>query len=145
MSKAGRGAEQISLRLPEGMRDRLKAAADANGRSVNSEIILRLQNALERQEDGSISVWLPKEVLDRVYEEAHEAEIDPNLLILEAVEKEYPPRRDVTRLAQELIDEIELSRAGSSESAKDVAKALQILIDKEFPPAPTPPWKKRGK
>lgn len=32
------------LRLPEGMRDRLKDAADQNGRSMNSEIVHRLDS-----------------------------------------------------------------------------------------------------
>lgn len=33
------------LRLPDGMRDRIKAAADENGRSMNSEIIATLEDA----------------------------------------------------------------------------------------------------
>lgn len=33
------------LRLPDGMRDRIKAAADANGRSMNSEIVATLEEA----------------------------------------------------------------------------------------------------
>ena len=31
------------LRLPEGMRDRIKAAADASGRSMNAEIVAALE------------------------------------------------------------------------------------------------------
>lgn len=34
--------DKYVLRLPDGMRDRIKAAADANGRSMNAEIILTL-------------------------------------------------------------------------------------------------------
>ena len=33
------------LRLPEGMRDRIKAAADENNRSMNAEIIARLESS----------------------------------------------------------------------------------------------------
>ena len=39
----GRGSDQIKLRLPDGMRDELKEAAKANGRSMNAEIIARLE------------------------------------------------------------------------------------------------------
>lgn len=41
--KAGRGSEQFMLRLPDGMRDRIKASAAKEGRSMNAEIV----NALE--------------------------------------------------------------------------------------------------
>lgn len=42
MAKAGRGDDQYMLRFPEGLRDRIKGEAEANGRSINSEIIARL-------------------------------------------------------------------------------------------------------
>lgn len=38
-----RGSDQFNLRLPDGMRDRLRVAAEANGRSMNAEIVDRLQ------------------------------------------------------------------------------------------------------
>lgn len=41
--KPGRGSDQFPLRLPDGMRERIKAAADASGRSMNAEIIHRLE------------------------------------------------------------------------------------------------------
>lgn len=37
-----RGSEQFVLRMPDGMRDRLKAEAEKNGRSMNSEIVQRI-------------------------------------------------------------------------------------------------------
>ncbi|MEW6257433.1 MAG: Arc family DNA-binding protein [Pseudomonadota bacterium] len=39
------------LRLPDGMRDRLKAAAAENNRSLNAEIVSRLELTLERMSD----------------------------------------------------------------------------------------------
>lgn len=49
MSKhpTGRGSEQFVVRFPDGMRDRIRAAAEENGRSMNAEIIYRLQTTLE--------------------------------------------------------------------------------------------------
>lgn len=37
--------DQYQLRLPPGLRDRIKAAADGNGRSMNSEIVSTLESA----------------------------------------------------------------------------------------------------
>lgn len=41
----GRGSDQFPLRLPDGMRDRIKAAAEANNRSMNAEILATLEEA----------------------------------------------------------------------------------------------------
>lgn len=41
--KAGRGSDQFMIRLPDGMRDRIKVVADANGRSMNAEIVAALE------------------------------------------------------------------------------------------------------
>ncbi|HBF31479.1 Arc family DNA-binding protein [Rhizobium sp.] len=43
----GREDPQLKLRLPEEMKTRIAAAARANGRSLNAEIIKRLQETLE--------------------------------------------------------------------------------------------------
>lgn len=39
--------DQYMLRFPDGMRERLKSLAAENGRSLNAEIIYRLQTTLE--------------------------------------------------------------------------------------------------
>jgi predicted HicB family RNase H-like nuclease len=44
-AKVGRGAEQFPLRLPDGLRDRIKDAADRKGTSMNTEIIRVLEKA----------------------------------------------------------------------------------------------------
>lgn len=43
--KTPRGSDQFPLRLPDGMRDRIKSAADENGRSMNAEIVAALEKA----------------------------------------------------------------------------------------------------
>lgn len=50
-AKAGRGSDQFVLRLPDGMRDRIKAAAQLNNRSMNAEIVATLE--LRFPEPGS--------------------------------------------------------------------------------------------
>lgn len=41
----GRDSDKFMLRLPDGMRDRIKAAADSNNRSMNAEIVATLEHA----------------------------------------------------------------------------------------------------
>ena len=60
ISKPGRDSDQFALRLPDGMRDRIKAAADANNRSMNAEIVATLREAYpEPEPDDDI-----KKILD---------------------------------------------------------------------------------
>lgn len=41
------GSDKYVLRMPDGMRDKLGALAKANNRSMNAEIVLILQHAIE--------------------------------------------------------------------------------------------------
>ena len=43
---AGRGSDQFVIRFPEGMRDRIAKLAAASGRSMNAEIIDRLEKSM---------------------------------------------------------------------------------------------------
>lgn len=43
MATVGRGAEQYTVRFPDGLRDRIKVAADNSNRSMNAEIVARLE------------------------------------------------------------------------------------------------------
>lgn len=44
-NKPPRGSDQFALRLPEGMRERIRQAADKNGRSMNAELLATLAAA----------------------------------------------------------------------------------------------------
>lgn len=43
-------AERFQIRLPVGLRDQIKASAEAEGRSMNSEIVLILQRHYAKKE-----------------------------------------------------------------------------------------------
>lgn len=49
MGKAGRGSDQFMLRLPDGMRDQIKRAAEDSGRSMNTEILDVLREAFPEE------------------------------------------------------------------------------------------------
>ncbi|MDW9626504.1 Arc family DNA-binding protein [Sinorhizobium meliloti] len=46
MNKTTRKSDQFPLRLPDGLRDRLRAAAEENRRSMNAEIVVHLERAV---------------------------------------------------------------------------------------------------
>lgn len=41
--------DKFMLRLPEGMRDRIKAASEVSGRSMNAEIVARIEQSFQRE------------------------------------------------------------------------------------------------
>jgi len=49
----GRDTRKINLRLPEELRDKITDASVANGRSVNTEILLRLAASVNNEEEGN--------------------------------------------------------------------------------------------
>ncbi|WP_136685700.1 Arc family DNA-binding protein [Falsirhodobacter xinxiangensis] len=47
MATVGRGADQYTVRFPDGLRDKIKNAADTNNRSMNAEIVARLEASFD--------------------------------------------------------------------------------------------------
>ncbi|TAY68441.1 Arc family DNA-binding protein [Rhizobium leguminosarum] len=52
----GRDSDKFMLRLPDGMREELKEKAAANGRSMNTEIITRLEDSFESGNQAPSSI-----------------------------------------------------------------------------------------
>lgn len=50
------GKDRFMIRLPDGMRDRLKVAADENKRTISAEIVARLEQSLRTIDETSIIV-----------------------------------------------------------------------------------------
>ena len=48
--KTGRESDKFPLRLPEGMRDKIRCEADSNNRSMNAEIVFQLSRAYAQSE-----------------------------------------------------------------------------------------------
>lgn len=83
-----RGSEQFNLRLPDGMRDRLREAAEANGRSMNAEIIARLGLSFENEENMKrLSARIEKDELVMSYEIARRDMASTQKSLLETVSK----------------------------------------------------------
>jgi len=63
---ASRGSEQFMLRLPDGMRDRIRAEADANGRSMNAEIVERLEQSFRSERSPSSLDVIAEQIVKQI-------------------------------------------------------------------------------
>jgi len=87
----GRDSDKIMLRVPDGMRDRIAEVAKANGRSMNAEIVARLQGSFEgsgsvaeANEKLAIAGFVFKLLQKVIPDEAMKADIGTMLKYLEA-------------------------------------------------------------
>lgn len=78
-SKPGRASDQFALRLPDGMRDRIKAAADANGRSMNAEIVATLEENYPAPKLPGPTATDLAEIMEHIFSSASEADQDARL------------------------------------------------------------------
>lgn len=90
-----RDSDKFMLRLPEGMRDEIKEAADRNGRSMNAEIIARLRLALGAGVDASDEdpqvVRLSSELAERIASAAQNMRRSTEDQALATLEAAYLP------------------------------------------------------
>lgn len=70
-----RKLDQYIVRFPAGMRDRLKDEAAANNRSLNAEIIARLERTLDPdQAVHPVALAVTEEIVERVVRKIREEE-----------------------------------------------------------------------
>lgn len=84
--------DKFMLRLPDGMRDRLKDEARKSGRSLNAEIIHRLANSLDAPQFSDAALGLGEE-------------LDFNLMVAASFNKRSLHEEMVYRLKQSLAPE----------------------------------------
>lgn len=99
--------DQYQLRFPPGLRDRLKHAADRKGRSMNAEIIDRLEYTLK--------VWPKVSLPDAIFERVRQARSDQRAdleaeitsLAIEAIDRALPDtgamHRDLLQMFYRLL------------------------------------------
>lgn len=54
VTRAPQTADKFIVRLPDGMRDRLSAAARSNGRSMTAELVHRLEASFAQDETAGV-------------------------------------------------------------------------------------------
>ncbi|NDW07458.1 Arc family DNA-binding protein [Jiella pacifica] len=121
---------RMTLRLPVQLRDRISAAAAVRNRSMNGEIVARLESRIEPDEqDGSFRIWLPHRLLERILHQAEQNEEDPNLLIVGALKEHFPETGsalDALRTARQKMEE-ELLKSSDSEMRKYAEHSIRQI------------------
>ncbi|WP_210191469.1 Arc family DNA-binding protein [Ensifer aridi] len=152
MAKIGRRSEQAMIRLPDGMRDKLKEAADTNGRSMNAEIVGRLEaydmlqwrmaELIEERERLSAQLDAAKEALSDqkrisaqlqqlIHMNSEEAQRDQETA--DSIEKKHNELKAqidyLESLKAELL-ELSKEREGITEDlVKNQKEAIEILVE----------------
>lgn len=110
------------LRLPDGMRERIAETARQNGRSMNAEIVARLEETMER--DASLDeLWKKVELL-----ESYISDIDDRLGITR-YEKKNITKTDADRMIRE-FDEI-AKRLKETADPEKLSKSLRQGISEK--------------
>lgn len=126
-----RESDRFMLRLPDGMRDRLKDEAAKNNRSMNAEIVHRLQMTLDSQPSMTAS-----EVQEKIFGKVFEPDAD---------EKAPPPAdlllHELTVAAAHAIEQklAELSHQGLTAMYFDVAAEANPRLFYKPPTGATKP------
>lgn len=110
-------ADKFMLRFPEGLRERIKALAEENGRSMNAEIVRRLENSLLNREPSSldqISLEFDKQLIVKsLFLEDKDRETIVKAY-LDAKEAEIKRIRDFINLGNEVLSRAKKKRLGGS-------------------------------
>ncbi|WP_442580749.1 Arc family DNA-binding protein [Mesorhizobium sp. ASY16-5R] len=127
-----RSLDKVIVRLPDGMRDSLKAEAEANNRSMNAEIVARLENFPQIE---SLRKTLGGFMRDNAQLRDEKEQLEWKLDKLEEVQKRFfdedGSQKPVLTVPQPLLDRIRLE-AEQNHRTLD-AEALAAL-EFAFPP-----------
>lgn len=128
------------LRIPEALKGRIEAAAATTRRSMTAEIIARLEESFGREEEGVRPVWLTPEIWQRIEHEANVQEMDPNLIILGALEEAFPPIAGVADRLRAVSQDIIRRGIEHTPEGREILETVEKLIAKQD--QPRRPWKK---
>jgi plasmid stability protein len=126
--------DQYQLRFPPGLRDRLKDEADRRGRSMNAEIIERLEQSLR----GWPKVTIPEQLFERVKRarnyQRDEIEQQINKSAIALIEKSLPSsgamHRDFLGLFYQVLNMVpDEEREGLQERFKGLFDELVAASD----------------
>lgn len=100
---------RYTIRVPQELYGIIEEAAKAANRSVNAEIIQRLEGSVESESDGTIKVKLPEDVLGSVVIQSIAHEQTVATYIAEAVKRQVgnaPEYQSASQRISSLIDEL---------------------------------------
>lgn len=114
------GTVGMMIRMPESLRDRIKAAADAAGRSINSEVVAVLADHYR-----DMSGALPKDFQERIDKGEHPVRVWADyrgVTSAQLAEMTDLPRTTIATIANG-------HRYGSVRTLQRIAEALSVTVD----------------
>lgn len=116
--RSPQSGDKYIVRFPDGMRDRITEAAKSSGRSINGEILARLQQTFEPSIQASILEQRVKslEVVAEAYRSSAESAYTATIILMERLEQLASELPKGHRLAQQTIALIELMRSKNAAS-----------------------------
>jgi hypothetical protein len=117
---------QFKLRMTEDLKAAIERSAAANNRSMNAEIVARLDGSISKE---AFEIWLPPELRERIEAEANRSEAEPNLLVVEALEKAFPQEPPTLgKLVEMLKKAVDNDREPVSEEIRAYLTGAELLI-----------------
>jgi len=111
------------VRFPDGMRATIKAAADANNRSMNAEIVQRLSDSFENR----LVFRIPPFLGDRIEEVARARGVSLRHEVHETLQQKYPVP-DLDEAVEQLMQQLrEMSL--SEEQWKALTRRIRQEVD----------------
>lgn len=119
---------QINIRVPDKLKEILHDLAESNGRSVNSEIVSRLEKSLESKEDSTGSKLNEAALtLKTVANELHESTLKTQL----ASQAFFAEKEKISKIKVNLLPAILIGRAnriqGSHSPGNDKERILAVI------------------
>lgn len=120
--------DQYMLRLPGGLRDRIKRFAERNGRSMNAEIVARLQGLVATDAEGYVRIWLPSDLLNRIEKQAISNQTTPDWMIRETLETAFPHAPTLRDYIAGLRLEVDAEGGEADEAARQFVEAAEVRL-----------------
>lgn len=118
--------------MQPGLKERVADAAKKNNRSMNSEIVARLEGDLARDELERVTLRLPDDLLDRINATAHHQDVSRDDLIVEALQAAFPPHTltlgEIVSRIGAALDSGQVSDAEQRRELDEYRKGAEALI-----------------
>lgn len=99
-------SDGFMLRFPDGLRDVIKEKAERSGRSMNAEIVARLEQSL------TAPLGIPESLFERITNYAARYERTANEEILRILAREFPEPEGMDVVVSELLDLLAVLKDG---------------------------------
>ena len=132
---ASRGTDQFMVRFPDGLRDRLRAEAEQAGRSMNSEIVERLDRSfyvnterdfLTAMAEGKFIEPLPPGLAGRIQAQAEQRGQSVQEEVVQALEAAFPPTMRIVDFISRYIEP--LGREADPEKLRQMIQEARAIV-----------------